>query len=1140
MTRRTLRIVPVLTMAAVLACGAGLAPGDSRQWGGQVSTDWYDSSNWGPPGGPAVSDALKVWSAPFGRLPETSTSASVEVGEGTGLIHVKNESIVATFRNVLSVGWAGDGEVIVEDAARLESLWVCVGNAGSGSGGAGSVTVRGSGTVWHNSSAIWVGNDGNGSSEAGTVLVEAGAAVDCHVLHVGHEESSTGNTVTIDGDGSSWTTNGYNAYVGYDGTGMLYVTGGAELTSGLGMLGKSSTSRGNGAIVGGSGSLWDTGAAALYVGNEGTGALVVEAGGSLSTGSGSLGVDVSSTGNIAHVTGDGSTWDTHGGDLNVGTAGSGELTVEAGASVSSGAGYIGRDPSSDSGNRVRVTGTHSTWDTGGEMLYVGYSGTGELSIQSGGTVTSGTGYIGRQMSSSDNLVSVMGSGSAWLLGSASLYVGGSSGSGDLEVLDDAAVSCGTAYVGYGTPSVGTVVLAWGGTWSCSTVYVGVSGSGTVTLDDGGELAVSDSLNIGPDGRIDVEGGTLSFGTFGEIEGTLNFSTGTLHLTAADLRFASGEPLGSSMSFQSDQALVVDGEISVAPGSQLTASGGSVRAGELVNEGTLSIWSGGQIASDNSLSNAGNLTMTDGVIAGPGTLTNEMSGSIWAGGAIDASLVNYGTVSLSGVLTLGGATTNYGTISVSSSQTLRQDGTMANRGLIDLMGGAIAGGGSLTNEPGGVIRGGSGISAAVTNRGLIHANGTSTLLLGDLSGGNAASGELRIDDGAGLSVLTPFDNAGVVRLLGGGSQLAGEAVANTGTIVGLGRVANDLDNDGQVRAAGDGSLILAGAITQRPGGMIEVGAGSNLLASAGLADNQGTIVLRGGAFDNNARALTNSGLVTGSGTLRTGGLTNDGHVGVAAGGLDVIGPVLHNGTADVQAGAAATFYGSVAGPGSFGGAGEVVFLAGYSPGSSPGVIDFGGDLTFGAAGALKIELANADNSDPLSPRYDALAVAGDLHLAGTLAIDWLPIDLDATSRFGGIYTILSYHGTRTGTFAGIDSPLSAYLDDSVFEGGIEYDDASGEIKVHLYDLLDGDADLDGLVSRSDLLDLRTGHDTGGTGWALGDFDFDGTVDAADYLLWKAHVGSSVPGAVPEPATLAMLAVGALALAGRRPRFGRKCG
>ena len=115
---------------------------------------------------------------------------------------------------------------------------------------------------------------------------------------------------------------------------------------------------------------------------------------------------------------------------------------------------------------------------------------------------------------------------------------------------------------------------------------------------------------------------------------------------------------------------------------------------------------------------------------------------------------------------------------------------------------------------------------------------------------------------------------------------------------------------------------------------------------------------------------------------------------------------------------------------------VEFIGGFSPGSSPAVVSFGGDVAFASSALLEAELAENDNSDPLSPCYDALAVAGDVTLSGTLSLCWLPVAGDANSRFGGAYTILTWGGMRTGAFAAVECEMAAYLDVSVFPDGLE--------------------------------------------------------------------------------------------------------
>jgi hypothetical protein len=106
---------------------------------------------------------------------------------------------------------------------------------------------------------------------------------------------------------------------------------------------------------------------------------------------------------------------------------------------------------------------------------------------------------------------------------------------------------------------------------------------------------------------------------------------------------------------------------------------------------------------------------------------------------------------------------------------------------------------------------------------------------------------------------------------------------------------------------------------------------------------------------------------------------------------------------------------------------------------------------------------------------------------------------------------------------------------------------------------GDANLDGKVDGSDYSRIDNGALNHLTGWFNGDFNYDGMINGSDYTLidnafntqgaqlaselasptaqiaGAAGIGSS---AVPEPATLGLLGIGAIGLLSRRSRARRR--
>jgi T5SS/PEP-CTERM-associated repeat protein len=379
----------------------------------------------------------------------------------------------------------------------------------------------------------------------------------------------------------------------------------------------------------------------------------------------------------------------------------------------------------------------------------------------------------------------------------------------------------------------------------------------------------------------------------------------------------------------------------------------------------------------------------------------------------------------------------------------------------------------------------------------------------------AGASLLLQTGGTFNAATLVNNGHVV-LDGVNSTLAGGAMTNAGVLRG----------NGQITAA-----VANGAF-----GEIRAESGKTLLFTAPPGSNHGLVNLQGGTL-HFAGQLTNAagGRIAGRGALITGGagLTNDGDIALSSGITDVFGDVDNaaggritvSGNADatfwddvtsggalfkVSAGSSATFFGTLAGAG-ISGPGDVYAEADVTPGFSPGVASFGGDLTLAETANLLIELAGVTPGE----QHDQLAVAGELSLAGDLTVQTISGFMPSLSN----EFVIATYASHTGQFDALAvPPLPAGLNWSLEYGAHEL------ILTTTSTMLPGDIDLDGDVDRTDAA-LFTPHLGAATAsvWITGDFDGDGMTTLHDLALQQANFGATLPSpaaanAIPEPSSI----------------------
>jgi T5SS/PEP-CTERM-associated repeat protein len=381
-------------------------------------------------------------------------------------------------------------------------------------------------------------------------------------------------------------------------------------------------------------------------------------------------------------------------------------------------------------------------------------------------------------------------------------------------------------------------------------------------------------------------------------------------------------------------------------------------------------------------------------------------------------------------------------------------------------------------------------------------------------GQLSAGDLVLSDGALLDSkkgTSPTNTSGII-----GTEPTGVGIA---TITGAG-TRWEQDGGMNVGFRGMGTMnVQEGAVIHSADGIIarfDVATGTVTVSGANsswLVDNE--LHVGGSAAGDGGTATLN---VSADASVSVGSLLrvwNGGTVSLTGGTLTA-DSIQHNdggafnftgGTLHVE-----TFTGNLTNSGGT-----------LAPGASPGTTTIAGNYAQDS-GTLQIELASPDN-------FDKLVVNGDLTLGGTLSV--LLLD-DYSPAAGATFDILNWTNL-TGTFSTLQLPTLA--------GSLTWNTTG------LY--------TDGVLA------------VDGEGGLMGDYNSDGAVNAADYVVWRKNNGTqeeydrwranfgrppgagaaaaassgsigSVSAAVPEPeaATLMLLGISATYLLSRAARSNRR--
>ena len=653
------------------------------------------------------------------------------------------------------------------------------------------------------------------------------------------------------------------------------------------------------------------------------------------------------------------------GDLNV--VNDGTIQVNAG-NIPTAGGTSALDITAIGATDVNYSGAGDIFNLGtGDALQVDTTGTGNLNVAVGGSVTSTTGtaidVINNGTAGNILITTTAGEVLTALDDGIEVEITGAANTGTVTVDNNANIVGGTSEgIRASTLGLGAV----------SVTNDGQIGTTTVRFSNGVQAEVNSAASAA---ALDVSGtGAVFSSSDGVIATNLGSGTTTVNYTGAIDSTAGDGIVASSTT----------GALSVTSGAITTVGNNGILTTTTTGNQTIS--AGGDIA---GATDGVDATSTSGAIA---VTTTGGADIVGIDDAIELTTAGAKTVDIGAGSIVSGTTgvngTGGGTLAVTNAGTLGTTGTVAVAS--DLVTSA-----SVANQAGGIVNGRfqlSDLADSVTNAGTMNLDGAQNFLLGTDTLTNQSGGTLNVAAATTFNGLEALNNnsGGTLNAAAGLTfDLGDTTLTNAGLLTGQGTFDFGAGTDA-FSNNGTGVFTLTGDTT---------------LAGLETFDNAGTINLDTFTLTGPAIAFTNAGTIDTNGSAGLAGFTtldNAGTIDLAAGTFTVPAAIFTNsGTVIADEGAA-----TITGQTSFANTGTIDLQDGVVD----DVLTIDSDFAGSGNSSLLIDF-NATASDQLiinGAASGTTTIGADFLGGGTINVDGILV-VDAVTATDDAFVLGTVNG-----------------------------------------------------------------------------------------------------------------------------------